>query len=307
MPHKIKKLLVVLLLPVAIKAGAQTMSLASADALFAAQDYSGAKAMYEKILADTSHNSIEWNRLGFCNYKLGNYDEALGDYKKSAANKPPQGLQPILFSRMAAVYSIKNDKQNALDNLDKATAAGYINFVELDTAKAFLGMRNDDQFKAARQKVYTLAYPCMGDTLRRQFDFWVGDWDAYATGTKQLVGHSVIQQASGGCMILENWTSANLPYSGKSMNFVDAGTNKWQQVWVGAEGGPQHVFVNGEYRDGAMRFDFTTKNAQGKSLKGRFTFFNQGPNQVRQLQETLADDGQTWNTVYDFTYIRKNS
>jgi hypothetical protein len=108
-------------------------------------------------------------------------------------------------------------------------------------------------------------------------------------------------------MILENWTSANVPYSGKSMNFIDAATGKWQQVWVGAEGGPQHIFVNGEYRDGAMHFDFEQTGAQGKKQKGRFTFFNQGPNQVRQLNETSDDEGKTWNTVYDFTYIRKKN
>ena len=43
----------------------------------------------------------------------------------------------------------------------------------------------------------------------------------------------------------------------------------------------------------------------GKKNKGRFTFFNQGPDQVRQLNEISADEGKTWQTVYDFTYIRK--
>jgi len=120
-----------------------------------------------------------------------------------------------------------------------------------------------------------------------------------------LAGHSIIQRVSGGCMILENWTSANTPYAGKSMNFVDAATHKWQQVWVGSEGSGQHVFVNGEYRDGAMRFDFEQANPQGKKQIGRFIFYNQGPNQVRQFNETSDDNGTTWTTVYDFTYKRK--
>ena len=148
------------------------------------------------------------------------------------------------------------------------------------------------------------AFPCSLDPKARAFDFWIGEWDAYITGTQKLAGHSVIQAASGGCMLLENWTSAKARYTGKSMNFIDAATGKWQQVWVGSEGGGQHVFVNGEYRDSAMRFDFEQKSPDGRPQKGRFTFFNQASGQVRQLNETSDDDGKTWKTQYDLTYIR---
>jgi len=292
------------LLSACISIKAQTF--AGADSLFAIKEYKSAKKIFDKLLSDTSSNSVEWNRLGFSNYSLGNYDEALKDYKKSEANNPPTGLQPILFSRMAMVYGVKGDKQNAVNYMDKAIKAGYFNFPDMDTLKAFSSVRGNDKFKILRNKAYVAAYPCSADTLRRQFDFWIGEWDAYVTGTKLLAGHSVIQPASGGCMILENWTSANALYDGKSMNFIDAATGKWQQVWVGAEGGTQHVFVNGMYYDGAMRFEFEQTNPQGKKQKGRFIFYNQGPNQVRQFNETSDDGGVTWTTVYDFTYIRKS-
>jgi hypothetical protein len=107
-------------------------------------------------------------------------------------------------------------------------------------------------------------------------------------------------------MILENWTANGSPGNGKSMNFVDAKSGKWEQVWVGSSGGGANIFVNGEYRDSAMHFDFEQTDAKGNKLVGRFIFFNQGKNQVRQLNETSADGGKTWNTVYDFTYLRKN-
>jgi hypothetical protein len=149
------------------------------------------------------------------------------------------------------------------------------------------------------------AFPCSLDPKARVFDFWIGEWDAYIAGTQTLAGHSVIQAASGGCMILENWTSAKGHYAGKSMNFIDGTTGKWQQVWVGSEGGGQHVFVNGEFRDSAMRFDFEQQGPDGKKQKGRFIFFNQGNGQVRQLNETSDDEGKTWKTQYDLTYIRR--
>lgn len=296
-------LLIAILACIGTRVSAQT--LAVADSLFAIKQYSAAKKIYDKLLSDTSTNSIEWNRLGYSNYSLGNYDGAIKNYKRAEANNPPKGLQPILYSRMSMAYSVKNDKPNAVEYMDKAVKTGYFNFPDMDTLKAFASMRNDDRFKVLRNKAYAAAYPCSVDTLRRQFDFWVGEWDAYVTGTKLLAGHSIIQVASGGCMILENWTSANAPYEGKSMNFIDAATGKWQQVWVGAEGGTQHVFVNGVYRDSAMRFEFEQTNPQGKKQIGRFIFYNQGPNQVRQYNETSDDNGATWTAVYDFIYIRK--
>jgi len=288
---------------ISFSAGAQTFG--QADSLFAIGEYAKAKTIYDRLLTDTAHNSIAWNRLGYSNYKLGKVADAIKAYKKSAENNPPKGLQPTLYSRMATAYAGSNDKQNAVIYLEKAVNAGYLNFEDLDTLKAFAGLQQDEQFKKQRDKAFYAAFPCMADTLSRQFDFWMGEWDAYVTGTPFLAGHSIIQRVSGGCMILENWTSANTPYSGKSMNFVDAATHKWQQVWVGSEGGGQHVFINGEYRDGAMRFDFEQTTAQGKKQIGHFIFYNQGPNQVRQFNETSDDNGATWTTVYDFTYKRK--
>ena len=105
-------------------------------------------------------------------------------------------------------------------------------------------------------------------------------------------------------MILENWTSAGSSFSGKSMNFVDPVTNKWKQIWVGSNGINASEFTNGEYRDGAMRFECDSTNAQGMKTLIHFYFFNQTPDQMRQFHETSTDGGKTWVTTYDFTYKR---
>jgi len=39
--------------------------------------------------------------------------------------------------------------------------------------------------------------------------------------------------------------------------------------------------------------------------KIRMTFFNQGPNQVRQLGHVSTDGGKTWTVSFDLTYVRK--
>jgi hypothetical protein len=64
-------------------------------------------------------------------------------------------------------------------------------------------------------------------------------------------------------------------------------------------------FLNGEYRDGAMRFEYETTDNQGNTTLTHFHFYNEGPNEVRQLHKTSPDDGKTWNVTYDFTYKRK--
>ena len=145
----------------------------------------------------------------------------------------------------------------------------------------------------------------MTDAKAREFDFWIGEWDAYVTGTENLAGYSRIEMASGGCMILENWTSKAGPFEGKSMNFVDPETKKWKQIWVGSGKSPNATkFLNGEYRDNAMRFDFDSIDPAGKKQLVQFHFYNESPNQVRQVHKTSAD-GVTWTTTYDFTYKRK--
>jgi tetratricopeptide (TPR) repeat protein len=274
-----------------------------ADSLYYAQDWKNAKKMYESVLKDTSHNSIAWNRLGFSNYNLGNNDEALEDFQKALAYNPMPPVKASALSRMARVQALKNENQKAIADLDSAISAGYINLSEMDSLKEFNTLRSDPSFKKLREKIYGITFPCMADPHAREFDFWAGDWDVYATGTKTLAGQSVVQIISGGCALLENWTST--ASTGKSINYIDPVTNKWKQAWAGSYAAGIQEFVNGEYKDSAMRFVFEFKNARGHRNIGRFIFYNEGANQVRQFNETSADDGKTWTTSYDFTYVRK--
>ena len=285
-------------------AAAQSPAIKKADSLFFAKDWENAKVAYTAALGDTSTNAIAWNRLGFANYNLAYYDAALKYYERSLTLNPPAGLKPIAYARIAKIYALKNDKQKTFTALDSAVNNGYLTFKELDTLTDFNSIRDDERFKNIRQKVYAKVYPCMANTHAREFDFWIGEWDVYQTGTMQpVVGHSLIQMISGGCALLENWDSQ--ASTGKSINFIDPVTNKWKQSWSGSYANGNQEFVNGEYKDGAMRFTFETLNAQGQKIIGRFIFYNEKPGQVRQFNETSTDGGKTWTTSYDFTYIRK--
>ena len=292
-------ILLLLLLSASIVATAQ---MSKADSFFAARNWTMAKRMYESVLKDTTQNSLAWNRLGFTDYSLGMLDEALKCYQTSLSQRIPRALKAIVYLRIAKVHALKNDNPKAFINLDSAVSAGYTNYRELDTIMDFKNLREEKHFKEIRQQVYVSANPCMADPHAREFDFWIGEWDVYQAGTKTYAGHSLVQMIAGGCGILENWDSPNS--TGKSINFIDPVTNKWKQSWAGSYANGIQEFVNGEYKDGAMRFTFETTDAKNNKITGRFIFFNEGPNQVRQFNEISTDGGKTWTTDYNYTYIR---
>ena len=267
-------------------------TLQQADSLFLARDWSAAIPVYEAVLKTEPNNSLAWNRLGFSYHNLSNYDKALPNYLKSLEYKPTPPIETTVQARLARVYSVKKENEKAFQSLDRALQLGYANLTELDTQKDFDNIRTDSRFAEAVKKANINAYPCLGNEQARQFDFWIGEWDAYVRGTNTLAGKSKIEMASGGCMILENWTSVGSPFSGKSMNFVDPVSGKWKQIWVGSGGVNATEFLNGEYRDGAMRFECETVNPQGVKQQVHFYFFNEGPDQVRQFHEASNDQGK---------------
>jgi len=278
-----------------------SMGIHNGDSLFQICDWKGARASY-KSADQNDFKIIQWSRLGFSDYHLGKYEEAIEAYEKiiNGGASPARGLT---FSRIAKIYALENDTQDAITALDSAVANGYANYSEMDTLRDFVNIVNDPEFLKCKQKVFAAAFPCMSDPHAREFDFWVGEWDVYITGTKTLAGHSLIQMISGGCAVLENWDSP--ASNGKSINYVDPVSKKWKQNWAGSYPNGIQEFANGEYRDGAMRFTYETVNAQNQKIIGRFIFYNEKPGQVRQFNETSADEGKTWVTSYDYTYIRK--
>jgi hypothetical protein len=142
--------------------------------------------------------------------------------------------------------------------------------------------------------------PCPGVAERHQFDFWIGDWDVTTPGGTS-VGSSIIQSVSGGCALLENWTS-NRGGHGKSLNTYNPARHQWQQFWIGQDGGV------GEYR--ASEFDgkslaFFMKDESDSLSAHRLTFTPVDAATVRQHSEVSKDGGKSWTTEYDFYYHRK--
>ncbi|HEX2605993.1 MAG TPA: hypothetical protein VHK91_01395 [Flavisolibacter sp.] len=237
-------------------------------------------------------------------FKAGNYEKAIWAYRKSLEENTGRVPPVFIKASLAKAYALNKDSTSALDLLTDMVYKGpYGNFPDLDTAKAFVWLKANPRFVAIRTKAYNNAFPCIGDPKNQEFDFWVGEWNVYQTGTDYQVGHQKIEKASGGCMVLENWTATGVPNEGKSMNFISPDTRKWEQVWMGSGGIYLHYY-NGSYSDQAMRFEGAGNDKAGKPLLFHLTYFNLSPATLRQLLEQSADGGKTWTTVYDFSYKR---
>ena len=149
--------------------------------------------------------------------------------------------------------------------------------------------------------------PCSQPEFR-QFDFWIGEWEAYSVNGKKA-GDSRISLILDSCIILEEWTSAGvqqgLRYAGKSFNTWNAAIKQWQQTWVDNTGSTI-AYTHGKFENKKMIFttDPFPFSKDTVAIR-RLTFFDLNPGKVRQLGEITKDKGNTWVIEYDLEYRRK--
>ena len=146
--------------------------------------------------------------------------------------------------------------------------------------------------------------PCASNPVYRQFDFWVGEWEAFGPNGKKG-GDSRIERILDSCVIVENWTSSQGGYSGKSYNTFNGVTGKWQQYWVDNSGGVT-AYLDGHYENDKMILLTDNEKQKDETYKlQRLTFYHLSDDKVRQHGESSVDGGKTWKTNYDLEYRRK--
>ena len=142
---------------------------------------------------------------------------------------------------------------------------------------------------------------CKSKPEYRQFDFWVGEWEVM-NPKGQLAGTNSVQLILGDCVIFENWTSAR-GGQGKSFNVYNAAKGKWQQTWVDNSGNV--LELDGELKEGEMRFTGESLGANGAKTMERLTFTKISADRLRQFWQQSNDGGKTWTVAFDGTYVRK--
>lgn len=133
----------------------------------------------------------------------------------------------------------------------------------------------------------------------RQFDFWVGRWDVYPTGTQRLVAHSLIERLHGDCVIRETWMPLR-GGGGTSLNTWRPDEHRWRQLWADAQN--NWTDFSGGMEGDAMVLTASVRNPDGSAGLTRMSYTRGADGSVRQAGTQSNDGGRTWTPTFDFTY-----
>jgi tetratricopeptide (TPR) repeat protein len=293
-------LLLILLLAVSLEAQPQPPSTAMAEAnkLFQTQKWVESVAAFEAVTKAEPANPRAFYFMGLSLYALGKYEEAAAPFQKAIEI----GHNPQPMYDLARTYARLNQKDKAFEWIDKSLTANLPNPRRIANDPELVSLRDDPRFPAVAERGRKAAMVCMNTPEYRQFDFWVGDWDVMNRNNRQ-VGTNSVKLLEDGCIVEENWANTG-GGTGKSFNFYNPITHKWHQSYMDNQGG--NWMMDGEYKDGALKYEGAIYSP-GQKVLVHMTFFNLGPDKVRQWAETSADEGKTWTTIWDGLYVRKKS
>lgn len=268
-----------------------------ADSLYQQHKWAEAAKAYQAVVQTDAGHGRAWYRLGMSLHAMGQYDQAVSALRRAVEITK----RPAMMYNLAAALARSNHKDEALEWLFNSLNRGFAPGSSLGAEADFFNLHDEPRFKEASALADKIARPCMLKPEHRQFDFWIGEWNVFNPGGDQ-VGTSSILNVAEGCIILENWTNMQ-GQTGKSLNAYNSAKGKWQQTWVGYDGGV--LELAGEYKDGAMRYTGETLDSAGKKTLEKLTFFNLSAERVRQVWEQSTDEGKTWVVVFDGLYVRR--
>lgn len=273
---------------------------APANASYVAKDWAKAAELYGHISTAEPKNGRAWYRLGVSLHGKGEHEQAIEALAKAIENGAANFLGEY---EIALCYASLKHNDKAKQYLERAVQDGFGQPELMMSDTELAGMRSEASFLKLVEQAKRNQNPCTYAAENRQFDFWVGEWNVVTTHGGMPAGTSKIERILNDCVILENWTSLNNPYQGKSFNSYNTSLKRWEQFWVDNSQGM--IYFWGELKDGIM--DYWTDEipqGNGQKLKRHLQFIPQGPDRVRQFSQGSTDGGKTWTVEYDFTYNR---
>jgi len=295
-----KKFLLALTLLCCSLAVASTMG-DDAEQAFQNKDYASAARLYQQITAQKPDDAFSWLKLGISLRHVNKLQESLEALKKASELHVASLL---VKAHTAATLAAMGKNDEALGLLGQVAKAGFPAAV-VEKEEAFASLKTDARYIAAIEEMREQSEPCKVPQIAaeyRQLDFWVGDWKVIGMGGQQ-VGSSHVDLILGDCVVFENWSSG-FGSEGKSFNKYNPHAKRWEQYWVSDQG--ETTFFQGQLEGKNMVYYADGVAPDGKPMKRRLTFFNLGPDQVRQFSQQSTDGGKTWSTEYDLTYVRKS-
>ena len=132
-----------------------------------------------------------------------------------------------------------------------------------------------------------------------QFDFWIGDWDAFDIGGPAAPSaHVRVDRILDGCVLLEQYED-NGGQKGRSFTIWDTSRKVWHQTWVTNHG--QLLVIEGTGKAGAITLVGEDRTAEGKKRLVRGTW-KPVPEGVRESAVRSVDGGKTWEPWFDILF-----
>lgn len=150
--------------------------------------------------------------------------------------------------------------------------------------------------------------PCLDAAAHpefRQLDYWVGEWEVFSADGKKSSDVSVTKVLNT-CGISEVWRAARSPNGdGLGLSTYNSRTDKWEYFWVSAAGATSH-FEGTLLADG-MRFRLLQPMPNGVLRLRHWSLIKKPDGKIEELSVGSNDDGVTWTTEYDLTWVPKKS
>ena len=166
----------------------------------------------------------ETRSLAIAAQQANELDEAIRLYRK-LLGEAPGDLRASY--QLARVYTRAGEQDLALERIEFLADNGFSLARLLETQADFEPIREEARFQAALIKVGESRFPCQKNDLKRDFDFWIGEWNVTQGG--QFAGKNNITSILGGCALYEQWDSA-AGIQGKSFNYFDPAHDHWRQI-----------------------------------------------------------------------------
>lgn len=163
----------------------------------------------------------------------------------------------------------------------------------------FVGIQKP-QLRAVSQAPSRHQTPCAAPEYH-QFDFWIGDWDAFDIDRPAvLVARNRVDRILGGCVLREDYRGTD-GAEGQSFTIYDAARKVWHQTWV--TNGGKLLVIEGDFHSGEMVLSGADRTADGKErlVRGLWKPEKQG---VRETAVTSTDGGKSWQAWFDMLFRR---
>lgn len=285
---------------------------------FQSQDWAAAEMGYSQLVEKEPENGLAWYRLGYARHALGKYESALEAHAK-AAELPHAGKTTAAYNAACAT-SLLGRVDDSLTWLNQAVAGGFWNGNLLESDADLARLREDERFWPVRNALvakvrYRSLIPA-GPGDARQFDFWLGEWDAVShaadgKGSWRTTGQlqSRVFAAAGGNAIVEYSESPAGKGSmlGFSVRTYDPRAREWVSIlnWPSPEK-PLFYALTGRVHHGRAELVTLLSKAQGGgATQTRFSFSDIAPDSYRWDSAVTSDAGNTWNTNLVFEARRR--